>query len=223
MEGYDVTLLGSFLGYPAFRNKYGEFHNEKDGFQIAAPWQSGLNGISAVGNVIGALLNGYLTAKYGHRKVLMGMLVSLTACIFIVFFAPNIQVLLVGEFFCNIPWGVFATSGPAYAAEVAPLALRGYLTAYVNLCWAIGQLISAGVLKGLVNNQTEWGYRIPFAVQWVWPIPLFSTSSPDPIAVGFSSQAVSNPIYPLQLFRCSPPSPPGSLSAPAGWRTPRSP
>jgi SP family general alpha glucoside:H+ symporter-like MFS transporter len=37
----------------------------------------------------------------------------------------------------------------------------------------MAQLISAGVLKGLVNNTTQWGYRIPFAVQWVWPIPLF--------------------------------------------------
>lgn len=24
----------------------------------------------------------------------------------------------------------------------------GYLTAYVNLCWAIGQLLSAAILKG---------------------------------------------------------------------------
>ncbi|KAB5549464.1 general substrate transporter [Coniochaeta sp. 2T2.1] len=173
MEGYDVTLLGSFIGYPAFRAKYGEWYSEKDRYQISAAWQTGLNDIAAVGNIIGALLNGYLTAKHGHRKVLMGSLVALSACIFMVFFAPNIQVLLVGEFLCNIPWGVFATSGPSYAAEVAPLALRGYLTAYVNLCWAIGQLISAGVLKGLVNNTTQWGYRIPFAIQWVWPVPLF--------------------------------------------------
>lgn len=173
MEGYDVTLLGSFIGYPAFRNKYGVYLNEESGYQISAKWQTGLNDIAAVGNIIGALLNGYLTAKYGHRRVMMGTLVALSAMIFIVFFAPTIEVLLVGTFFCNIPWGFFATTGPAYAAEVAPLALRGYLTAYVNLCWAMGQLISAGVLKGLVNNTTEWGYRIPFAVQWVWPVPLF--------------------------------------------------
>ena len=43
---------------------------------------------------------------------------------------------------------------------------------YVNLCWCIGQFISAGVLKGLVNNPTQWSYRIPFAIQWVWPLPL---------------------------------------------------
>ena len=53
-----------------------------------------------------------------------------------------------------------------------PLALRGYLTVYINLCWAIGQFIAAGVLKGLVSNPTQWGYRIPFAIQWVWPLPL---------------------------------------------------
>lgn len=79
-------------------------------------------------------------------------LVAMTAFIFIVFFAPNLPCLLVGEFLCSIPWGVFTTMGPAYAAEVAPLALRGYLTAFVNLCWAIGQLLSAAVLKGLLNR-----------------------------------------------------------------------
>jgi MFS transporter, SP family, general alpha glucoside:H+ symporter len=73
---------------------------------------------------------------------------------------------------CGYSWGAFATTGPAYAAEVTPLAIRGYLTAYVALCWCIGQFISAGVLKGLVNNTTEWSYRVPFAVQWVWPVPL---------------------------------------------------
>jgi MFS transporter, SP family, general alpha glucoside:H+ symporter len=29
------------------------------------------------------------------------------------------------------------------------------------------------VLKGLVDNDTEWSYRVPFAVQWIWPVPLF--------------------------------------------------
>jgi SP family general alpha glucoside:H+ symporter-like MFS transporter len=95
MEGYDVTLLSSFIGYPAFRNKYGSYLNEESGYQISASWQTGLNDIAAVGNIIGALLNGYLTTKFGHRKVLMGCLVALSAMIFIVFFAPNIEVLLV--------------------------------------------------------------------------------------------------------------------------------
>ena len=53
------------------------------------------------------------------------------------------------------------------------MALRGYLTVYVNLCWALGQLVSAGVQAGFANTKGHWGYRIPFAIQWAWPVPLF--------------------------------------------------
>ncbi|KAI1065923.1 hypothetical protein LB507_000784 [Fusarium sp. FIESC RH6] len=172
MEGYDVTLLGSFYGYPRFREKYGAWLDEENGYQISANWQQRFNCLGALANIIGAMLNGWATSRWGHRVVLISGLFWLSAFIFVVFFAPNIEVLLLGQFLCNIPWGIFATTGPAYAAEVTPLAIRGYLTAYVNLCWCIGQFISAGVLKGLVTNPTPWGYRIPFAIQWVWPVPL---------------------------------------------------
>lgn len=53
---------------------------------------SRLNDIGAVGNIIGALGNGYFTPKYGHRKVMLVNLVAMTAFIFIVFFSPNLPV-----------------------------------------------------------------------------------------------------------------------------------
>jgi MFS family permease len=128
MEGYDVTLLGSFYGYPMFRTKYGEWLNEDSGYQISSTWQQRFNCLAAVANIVGALMNGWATARWGHRKVLIASLAWLSAFIFVVFFAPNIEILLVGQTLCNVPWGVFATTGPSYAAEVTPLAIRGYLT-----------------------------------------------------------------------------------------------
>lgn len=136
MEGYDVTLLGSFYGYPMFRRKYGEYLDEKNGYQISSTWQQRFNCLAAVANIVGALLNGWATARWGHRKVLIGSLAWLSAFIFVVFFAPNIEVLLVGQTLCNVRWGVFATTGPSYAAEVTPLAIRGYLTGeYFVFIW----------------------------------------------------------------------------------------
>lgn len=72
--------------------------------------------------------------------------------------------------------GVFQTLTTTYAAEVCPVALRPYLTTYVNLCWVIGQLIASGVLKAFVTNTSQWAYRIPFAIQWIWPVPIFIAS-----------------------------------------------
>ena len=43
---------------------------------------------------------------------------------------------------------------------------------YVNLTWAFGQLIAAGVQSGVSGMSGQWAYRIPFAIQWVWPLPL---------------------------------------------------
>jgi SP family general alpha glucoside:H+ symporter-like MFS transporter len=79
-------------------------------------------------------LNGWLAAKYGYRKVIIVALFFLNAFIFITFLAPNKPVLVVGQILCGFSWGVFATIGPAYASEIVPLQLRGYLTSYVNLC-----------------------------------------------------------------------------------------
>lgn len=173
MEGYDIVLIFSFFAQSAFAKKYGDYIQSSDSYQISASWQAGLSNAVGVGTIIGAFANGYLTHKFGYRKVLLASLASIVAFIFITFFAPNLPVLLVGELLCGIPWGVFATMAPAYASEVCPMALRGYLTVYVNLCWAFGQLISAGVQSGVSSNTTQWAYRIPFAIQWVWPIPLF--------------------------------------------------
>lgn len=100
---------------------------------------------------------------------MIGSQMLMISLLFIPFFAPNIQTLLAAMILLGIPWGVFQTLTLAYASDIAPLVLRPYLTAYVNLCWVMGQLIAAGVLKGLLNIQGEWGYRIPFALQWLWP------------------------------------------------------
>ncbi|KAK4065097.1 uncharacterized protein Triagg1_8733 [Trichoderma aggressivum f. europaeum] len=172
MEGYDTILMGNFFGYPEFAKKYGTDHGGSVGYQVSAPWQSGLNMGSTVGAIFGGILNGYLVSQLGYRYVMIGALFFMNAFVFIVFFANSAAVLLVGQILCGLSWGVFAVASPSYASEVCPTNLRGYLTTYVNLCWAIGQFIAAGVLEGLINRHDQWAYRIPFAIQWIWPVPL---------------------------------------------------
>ncbi|RDW65139.1 hypothetical protein BP6252_10790 [Coleophoma cylindrospora] len=187
MEGFDQILMGSLFAYPTFQRKYGTFvgvtASTRSGYQLSAPWQAGLNNGSTVGAFFGTLINGYLVNKFGHRLVLLASLVILSGCIFITFFSPNVVVLLIGQILSGLPWGVFATAAPAYASECLPMPLRIYLTSYTNMCFLLGQLIAAGVLRGLQSRTDEWGFRIPFALQWVWPcflIPLiyFAPASP---------------------------------------------
>ncbi|KAI8964736.1 sugar transporter [Daldinia sp. FL1419] len=171
MEGFGTSIVGSYISYPPFRDKFGTQAPNGD-YQIPASWQNGISGATNVGEIIGLQIAGVLSERWGYRWTLISALVAVTAFIFFPFFANSLTVFLVGELFQGMAWGVFQTITVAYAAEVCPVPLRHYLTSYVNLCWIIGQFISAGVLVGLEGRQDEWGYKIPFSLQWVWPIPI---------------------------------------------------
>ncbi|KAJ6436412.1 maltose permease MAL61 [Purpureocillium lavendulum] len=173
MEGYDTALLGNFFAYPEFAKKFGSYDPTTETYQVPARWQAGLGNAAGVGAFFGAMLNGLLVDRFGQKMVLLCSLVALSAFIFIVFFATDVTMLLVGEILCGFPWGIFATSSPAYSSEVLPLSLRVYLTSWTNMCFVIGQLLASGVLAGMSTNTSPWAFRVPFAIQWIWPAFLF--------------------------------------------------
>jgi MFS transporter, SP family, general alpha glucoside:H+ symporter len=80
--------------------------------------------------------------------------------------------LCAGEVLGGLAYGFYVVIAPTYASEICPLALRGVLTASVNLAFVIGQFIAQGVAAGLENQLNEWAYKAPFAIQWLWPAVL---------------------------------------------------
>ncbi|KAL2159055.1 hypothetical protein VTH06DRAFT_2814 [Thermothelomyces fergusii] len=171
MEGYDICIVNNFYAFQQFNKKYGE--QLPDGtWEVPAPWQAGLSNGANVGELIGLLLNGYVSEKFGYRWTVIVCLMLINAWTALFFTAQNVQTLLAAEILCGIPWGVFQTLTITYASEVCPLALRGYLSTYVNFCWGLGQLIGIGVIMSMLDRTDEWAYRIPYALQWMWPLPL---------------------------------------------------
>jgi SP family general alpha glucoside:H+ symporter-like MFS transporter len=159
MEGYDVCLLANFYGFPQFNQKYG--HQLPDGsYQVSPAWQAGLSNGANVGEVIGLFINGFVSERFGYRYTVMTCLVLIVAFTAIFFTAQSVVDLQVAEILCGIPWGVFQTLTITYASEVCPVALRGYLTTYVNFCWGLGQVIGTGVIKSMLGRTDQWAYRV---------------------------------------------------------------
>jgi len=131
MEGFDVCLLPNFYNFPKFKEKYG--HQLPNGtWEIPAPWQAGLQNGSQVGQIIGLFINGYVSEWIGYRWTVLTCLTLVAGFTAILFTAQSVEILLVGYILSGIPWGVFQTLTITYASEVCPVALRGYLTTYVN-------------------------------------------------------------------------------------------
>lgn len=171
LEGYDTVILNNLYAYPPFQRRFGS-QLVNGSYQISAGWQSALSNGALCGQILGLFFNGIIADRIGYRKTLIGALVGCIGFVFIIVFAEWLPQLLIGEILIGIPWGVFQTLTTTYAAEVCPTHLRAYLTTYVNLCWVIGQFIASGVLRAMVPRTDKWGYKIPFALEWIWPIPL---------------------------------------------------
>lgn len=101
MEGYDLALLGSLYASPVFNKKFGEWSEAKGKYAVSAAWQSGLSNGARAGEIFGLLIAGWTADKFGYKKTTIGMLMAMICFIFVLFFAPNVKVLVVGEILCG--------------------------------------------------------------------------------------------------------------------------
>lgn len=84
--------------------------------------------------------------------------------------ADSLAVLTVGQALEGVPWGFFIANAPAYASEIVPLVLRGATTATLQMSWSIGGIIVAAATYGYNKRDDEWAWRVPLALQWIFPV-----------------------------------------------------
>ncbi|PVH71672.1 general substrate transporter [Cadophora sp. DSE1049] len=169
MQSFAIALIPSFFAQDQFSRKYGTLSSEEK-YEIPAGWRAGLTVGALVGEMFGLVISGTASEKYGYKKTMIVALILTTGLIFIPFFAGNIQVLLVGQILGGVPWGMFQSMPSSFASDIMPQVLRPYLTTYINLCWVFGQLIATVAVRAVLSLDNEWAYRIPFALQWIWPL-----------------------------------------------------
>ncbi|KAF8137075.1 general substrate transporter [Boletus edulis] len=170
--GYDAQVGGGLLSVPQFRMDFGYV---SDGQPILpASWQSAFNSVSSIGGMFGGLSLGWISDRLGRRgAVALASVVSIIG-VLIQFLTPKHvnAMLLVGKLINGVALGLFVSCAGAYCAEVSPLALRGITTAGVNLWIVLGQFMSNGVIRGTGTRTDIYAYRLPFALQWIFPVIL---------------------------------------------------
>ncbi|ESZ93134.1 maltose permease [Sclerotinia borealis F-4128] len=171
MESFDMFLNGNFIALPAFQERYGIL--QPDGlYAIQTKWQSALFQAGQCGAFIGVFMAGPVTNRLGYRWTTIIALILMNATIFISFFSDSLAVLTVGQALEGVPWGFFIANAPAYASEIVPLALRGACTATLQMSWSIGSIIVAAATYGYNSKPGPWAWRVPLALQWLFPTPL---------------------------------------------------
>lgn len=172
MESYDVFLIGNFVALPAFRQKFGVWDIAKNEYVIVPKWQSALQVSGQLGALIGVFLAGPLTSRIGYRYATLTGLILLNVFIFVFYFAESMPVIFVAQLLEGLPWGIFIANAPAYCSEIVPIKLRAPATQMLQMFWAIGSIIVGAVTYVYNPRIDKSAYKIPIAIQWMFPTPL---------------------------------------------------
>lgn len=94
-----------------------------------------------------------------------GLVVNICG-IFLQVFSKTPAQFFGGKVLTGVPLGCFTTVAPTYASEMAPLPIRGAITAGMNFAIVLGQLIGYGVEREASHYSGSRTYKILFATQW---------------------------------------------------------
>ncbi|KAL1893035.1 hypothetical protein Sste5346_006716 [Sporothrix stenoceras] len=172
MESYCVFLMGQFVATDRFCQDFGVLSTVTGKYIIVASWQSAFQCSGPVGAFIGVFIAGPITSWIGYRWATIGGLMALNAFIFIFYFGNSQGMFFAAQILEGIPWGIFIANAPAYCAEIVPLRLRAPATQMLQLFWAVGSIIVGGITFHYQSMDSPQAYRVPIALQWMFPTPL---------------------------------------------------
>jgi MFS family permease len=157
LDGLEVTIVGTVAAQLQSPQTLG-----------LSPSELGLAGsIYVAGAVIGALFFGYLTDRFGRKKLFMITLLLYLVATASTAFAQNFMMFAVARFFTGAGIGGEYSAINSAIDELIPARVRGWVDLAINGSYWIGTAVGAAASLVLLNPKyfaIDVGWRVGFAM-----------------------------------------------------------
>lgn len=133
---------------------------------LPAEWQSAYTGGPTASAVIGSLGSSYIADKIGRKFTYAIAFIFILVGITLETVATTNELFFASKFINGFAVGAFGTITITYIGEIAPLALRGVITAAAGLSFTLGPLLVIIILNTTGVETTRWAYRAVFVAQY---------------------------------------------------------
>jgi sugar porter (SP) family MFS transporter len=166
-----ISALGGYLFGFDFAVISGALPFLQKQFQLSAYWEGFATGSLALGAIVGCLIAGKVSDKWGRKP---GLLIA--AAVFAVSsvgmaFSPSRDVFIAARFCAGIGVGMASMLSPMYIAEISPAHLRGRMVAINQLTIVIGILVT-NLVNYTIRNNGDDAWRWMFGLGFI-PSALF--------------------------------------------------
>ncbi|CAK7203089.1 hypothetical protein SEUCBS139899_005818 [Sporothrix eucalyptigena] len=164
--GYDGLTASIVVSIAQFREQFG--YEYEGSYVVSANWQLSWSAALIAGLIIGATATGFLVTRIGRQYTLGIFYVISIGGIALEYYSTTTAMFFGGKLLVATPMGAYTSLAPAYAAEMAPLVIRGGVIAGMNFAIVLGQLLAYCVILGTTDREGRAGYQILFAMQWLF-------------------------------------------------------
>ena len=158
-----ISALGGYLFGFDFAVIAGALPFLQKQFGLDAYWEGFATGSLALGAIVGCLIAGKVSDKYGRKPGLLLAAATFTVSSLAMAFAPGRDFFIAARFTAGIGVGMASMLSPMYIAEIAPANWRGRLVAINQLTIVLGILITNLVNYWLRNNGDD-SWRLMFGL-----------------------------------------------------------
>ena len=170
-----ISALGGYLFGFDFAVISGALPFLQKQFSLDAYWEGFATGSLALGAIIGCLVAGSVSDKYGRRPGLLAAATIFALSSLGMAFSPSRDVFIATRFCAGIGVGMASMLSPMYIAEISPAHLRGRMVAINQLTIVIGILIT-NLVNYTLRNSGDDAWRWMFGLGFV-PSALFFIGS----------------------------------------------
>ncbi len=132
-------------------------------FALSPWWEGFLTGSLALGCIVGSLVAGRLSDRYGRKRGLVVSAVIFAISSLGMAYSQSLNMFITMRFAAGIGVGMASMLSPLYIAEVSPAAVRGRNVSINQLAVVIGILVTNLVNYFLADNGPEaWRFMFGF-------------------------------------------------------------
>ncbi|BGP03956.1 putative Galactose transporter (putative) [Rhodotorula toruloides] len=173
--GWEQGVIAGLTTNPVYQRRFGEPDpTSASGYSLPSTRLSLITGFMSLGALFGALLIGQLLRRTGIKIAIIFSLVIYAAGIAIETSGQSqYGQEIAGRFVTGFGVGSLSLLAPLYQAECSPKHLRGLITSTYQLMATIGIFLSNAVNYAQHDKGTDFSWRFPIAIQFIWAAVVF--------------------------------------------------
>ncbi|WVW84355.1 hypothetical protein I302_106389 [Kwoniella bestiolae CBS 10118] len=163
--GIDSSIFGALQALPSWTSQFGT--NVNGVYKLTTYRQAIVNSITYLGRLVGTVTFEPIVERFGYKKLFWAIAFIQFVVVIVQITAKEWIQFTAGRVLSYVLVGWIESAAPTYAAEIAPMSLRGFAAGLVTPVNTVGAVWGAAMCRAYATETRKIGWMVPVGAQMI--------------------------------------------------------